>query len=669
MNPLTRQGADDPRLRCAAQEYLAELERGQCPSRADFLARFPDLVEDLPTYLDALDMFHGAAPLLDQPDSEPLLSRQPLGDFRLVRELARGGMGVVYEAVQMSLGRRVALKVLPSASALEPRQLRRFQNEAQAAAQLHHTNIVPVYAVGSDRGVHYYAMQLIEGRNLSDVLDEMRAGKKTGPKTATEEPSPEPDAATPPMAALTTQRAARSPEYFRTVARLAAHAAEALEHAHQFGIVHRDIKPGNLMLDGDGEIWITDFGLAQFRQGQAVTRTGDVVGTLRYMSPEQAGGQRALLDGRTDIYSIGATLYEMLTLQPIFAEMEQARLLKRILHDEPVPPRTVTPAVPPELETIVLKAVAKAPEDRYASAAELADDLHRFLEHRPILARRPTAVQRLRKWGRRHPSLVVAAAILLVIVSIVSVASAALINVEKSAKEAAFQRERDRAEEAENRFRLARRSVDEMIQISEQELAGKPHFDSVRRRLLDAALIYYQEFIDQRRDNPAAQEELRETKARVQKIIGDLALLQGAAQIRLLGEPAVLDDLDLTDSQRATVNEFTAEVERKRFESFGDFRRLSPEQRHQQVVKLIRADQVELNRILTAYQRERLSQVALQAQGTAAFHDSDVVARLTLTPEQRERIRGIEAETLMGLFDPNRPPDFQAVAAKLTNRE
>ncbi|HEX5271330.1 MAG TPA: serine/threonine-protein kinase, partial [Gemmataceae bacterium] len=365
--------AEDPRLIRAAQEYLAELEAGRRPRRREFAARYPEIADALMPYLDALDLFQSASPrsaatttggrrpAADAPPAEPL------GDFRIEREIGRGGMGVVYEAVQMSLGRRVALKVLPFAAALDAKQLQRFQNEAQAAAQLHHTNIVPVYSVGCERGVHYYAMQLIDGHNLADLIARMRPDETEAPAPAA--------ATTGAAAALSTQRATRSSGFYRTAARLAAQAAEALEHAHQVGVIHRDVKPANLMVDVRGNLWVTDFGLAQFHNRAGLTRTGDLLGTLRYMSPEQAAGQGAPLDPRTDVYSLGATLYELLTLEPLFGGADHVRLLREILYDEPKPPRAIDRSIPPELETIVLKAVSKNPSERYATARDFADDL------------------------------------------------------------------------------------------------------------------------------------------------------------------------------------------------------------------------------------------------------------------------------------------------------
>src|SRR3989440_631642 len=250
-------------------------------------------------------------------------------------------MGVVYEAHQTSLNRRVALKVLPFAAALDPKQLQRFQNEAHAAAQLHHTNIVPVFGVGSERGVHYYAMQFIDGQTLAAVISERRAlalpdrGEKPGslPGDATG-----PYVATPPVAALSTERPAGDRAFFRAAARFGVQAAEALEHAHQLGVVHRDIKPANLLVDARGNLWITDFGLAHCQSQAGLTMTGDLVGTLRYMSPEQALAKRVIIDHRTDIYSLGATLYELMTLEPIFAGRDRQELLRQIAFDEPTRP-------------------------------------------------------------------------------------------------------------------------------------------------------------------------------------------------------------------------------------------------------------------------------------------------------------------------------------------
>jgi hypothetical protein len=382
----------------------ARLQAGEPPDLTAVLRDHPEHAGELVKLLPAL----GALNDLSPPDADRPADRPPpevLGDFRLVREVGRGGMGVVYEAEQVSLGRRVALKVLPLAATLDPRQLERFRHEARAAALLQHPHIVPVYAVGSDRGVHYYAMQFIEGRTLAEAVRGSRAARP-GPPGGT---TPGPGAETP--------RPVGSPPDCKAAARLAARAAEALEHAHQMGVVHRDVKPANLLLDTKGELWVTDFGLALLPDHPGLTVTGDLVGTLRYMSPEQAAGRPGLVDHRADVYSLGATLYELLTLEPAVPGDDRADVLRRIAHEEPVPPRRLNPAVPADLETVTLKALAKSRDERYQTARDFADDLGRFLDGRPVHARRVTRLQRAYKWAGRHPRLVntfVAAAAVLV---------------------------------------------------------------------------------------------------------------------------------------------------------------------------------------------------------------------------------------------------------------
>jgi tetratricopeptide (TPR) repeat protein len=375
-----------------------------------------------------------------------------LGDFRLLREIGKGGMGVVYEAEQVSLRRRVALKVLPFAGMLDQRQLLRFQNEARAAACLHHAHIVPVYFVGCERGVHFYAMQLVHGSNLADLIRDLRQQDGHEPKAQTPAASgneegnattayaspmtpASPAAETAPVAILSTVGPSRRREFYRTVARLGIEAAEALDHAHQTGVVHRDVKPANLLLDGSGHLWVTDFGLAQFTSDVHLTVSGDLVGTVRYMSPEQALAQRVVIDHRTDVYSLGATLYELLTLRPAFGGNNREELLRQIAFEEPVAPRRLARQVPVELETVVLKAMAKNPAERYATARALADDLGRFLRDEPIQARRPSLTQRARKWARRHRAGVTAAGVCLLGILLSVVGSVGWVLGDRSARQ------------------------------------------------------------------------------------------------------------------------------------------------------------------------------------------------------------------------------------------
>jgi serine/threonine protein kinase/Flp pilus assembly protein TadD len=416
-------------------EFLERLGRGEQPEVEEYARLYPQLAAILRHMLPAVQVIHSSTATPPQRTPHPATEVEPgspLGDFRIVGEVGRGGMGIVFEAVQISLGRRVALKVLPFAAALDDRQLQRFKNEAQAAAHLQHPSIVPVYYVGCEGGVHFYAMQFIEGRTLAEVIAELRSGveDRGSRKIADRGSLGGEEQATAVGAAASTELLGLDPRssildprssFFRTVAHLGVQAAEALEHAHQEGIIHRDIKPANLLMDTKGHLWITDFGLARLQNETCLTLSGDLVGTLRYMSPEQALGHPAAVDQRTDVYSLGATLYELLSLCPLFDSRDRQQLLHQIAYEEPRPPRWLNPGVPVELEVIVLKALDKEATARYGTAGELADDLRRYLEDLPICARRPTRIERARKWARRHlPVVWSAAAALLVTLAVLA---------------------------------------------------------------------------------------------------------------------------------------------------------------------------------------------------------------------------------------------------------
>lgn len=662
---------DDPRLLPIVREYLARLEAGEEPTVDEYVAQHPDLAEALRTCLEGLDLVHRSVKT-DRPpvvslaassvDPPPFLA-DPLGDFRIVRELGRGGMGVVYEALQTSLGRRVALKVLPFTATLQPRQLQRFLNEAQAAAHLHHPHIVPVFAVGCDRGVHYYAMQLIDGMSLAELLTRLRrdagwpdvsggtaeaATISAGAATSASVPAEVRINETMNVfsSRLSTERTAGRSDFFQTVARIGKQAAEALAYAHELGIVHRDIKPANLMIDGRGQVWVTDFGLAQVRSGAELTQTGDLLGTLRYMSPEQVQGDRALLDQRTDIYSLGATLYELATLQPPFIGANRETLLRQVLHEEPVAPRMLNSAQPIELETIIMKALSKSSADRYASAQDLADDLQRFLDHKPILAQRPTLWDRGRKWARRHPAAVIAAALLMAALSLGLGIHNRLIAREQTRTSEALHRERDRAIESERRFKQARQAVDLLIEIGEEELADKPHMNSTRKRLLEAALVYYQDFIAQSDEDPQTQQELAAVESRVKRILHELSLVYSLSQVMLIAAPDVQSDLRVSEEQRQDLTAFLRDAETQRDALFAQ-PWTTVEERQRQFVTLAETLTERLRQILTGAQRDRLQQIALQEQGLFAFQEPDVVKALALTPEQRRQIREIGFATLL----------------------
>jgi serine/threonine protein kinase len=449
IRPVTDHGSG---LENLLEEFAGRLEAGEAVDVSAFAEAHPEHAEQLrrvlPTMLVLADLGRsasagGAAPPSTGSDSEAAPGM--LGDFRTIREVGRGGMGIVYEAEQLSLGRRVALKVLPFAATMDPRQLQRFHNEARAAAGLHHTNIVPVYGVGNERGVHYYAMQFIEGRTLADSIAQERHGSPSQVATLAEGGAA---ATTEPPAAKVTSAAHRDTAYFRRVAEWGIQAAEALDCAHALGVVHRDIKPGNLLLDGTGRLWVTDFGLAQVQNDARLTMTGDLVGTLRYMSPEQALAKRVVIDHRTDVYSLGATLYELLTLQPPYPGNDRQELLRQIAFEDARAPRRVNKGIPAELEVIVLKAMEKNPADHYATAQALADDLRRYLMHEPIRARRSSLLQRARKKVLRHPGVAVTAAIAVFVGLLLGVAGLAVNNWMVRREQVKTQNALDRAEQA-----------------------------------------------------------------------------------------------------------------------------------------------------------------------------------------------------------------------------
>lgn len=346
-------------------EYLGQLKSGKAPDRATLLAAHPDLAEQLADCLAGLEFIHTAS---KSPETRPPLS---IGDFRIIREVGQGGMGAVYEAEQISLRRRVALKILRFSGVSDPDAIKRFQREAETVARLHHTHIVPIFAVGSERGVNYFAMQFIDGQSLDQVLRD-RSG-----------------------------RGERLP--CETVAEWGLQAAEALAHAHGRGVIHRDVKPSNLLLDADeSRIWLTDFGLAKKLDDVTLSLTGALLGTPRYMSPEQATATHHQIDHRTDIYSLGATLYELLTGKALFRGESPHQVISQILTTEPDPPRRHRPDLPRDLETILMKCLSKDARQRYNSAAQLADDLRAFLDGRPIAARRAGLIERTGRWIKRQ---------------------------------------------------------------------------------------------------------------------------------------------------------------------------------------------------------------------------------------------------------------------------
>jgi serine/threonine protein kinase/WD40 repeat protein len=442
-----------------AESFVGRLRRGERPSIQEYVDRFPELAAGIRELFPTLAMLEQAGGDEGRSVSAPFAPPIPrqLGEYQVIRELGRGGMGVVYEAEHATMRRRVALKILPAATALDATHLRRFHHEARAAGRLHHTNIVPVFEVGLDQGLHYYAMQYIEGQSLDLVIDALRRLRSvttegssstldtparddplaqsvarslfsgqfaSGPGSRwenAEEPGAgenagagDPSPRSPPrtvsgsgspgmLSTLHESSHVSGPRdgYFQRVARIGLQVADALAHSHSQGVLHRDIKPSNLILDSQGVVWVTDFGLAK-HDNDNLTRTGDLVGTLRYMAPERMNGQG---DARSDIYGVGLTLYELCTLRPAFDHPDRAQVLRQIMNSEPPSPRKLVQRMPHDLETIILKSIDKQPSRRYPSAEKLAEDLRLFLADRPIAARRASMVERTWRFCRRNPYL------------------------------------------------------------------------------------------------------------------------------------------------------------------------------------------------------------------------------------------------------------------------
>jgi tRNA A-37 threonylcarbamoyl transferase component Bud32 len=484
-----------------ADEFARRYREGERPSLKEYVDRYPDLADEIRELFPALAHLGEAEEVLhrDAPDVGPRPHLRQVGDYRIVREIGRGGMGVVYEAEQVSLGRRVALKLLPRQASSDRIVLERFRREARAAARLHHTNIVPIYEVGQDGDVRFYAMQFIQGQGLDTVIAELRrlrdqvnprssdgsaemagrshrsrgphprkdlegtqlgegvevspvlqsilnggfdpggrcpdpvgaapsrsagvrveATRPAGP-TATElyeasvpapplasaESSSPSSAVLPGGTQLSSVEAGRR-AFCRSLAHIGRQVAGGLAYSHARGVIHRDIKPSNLLLDTAGVVWIADFGLAKGDE-EGLTQSGDILGTLRYMAPERFRGEG---DARVDVYALGLTLYELITLRPGFDSTDRLKLIEQIKTEDPERPRAIDPRIPRDLETIVLKAIEKDPKARYQTAEEMGEDLRRFLADEPIKARQVGAAERYWRWARRNPVIAVLGGVL-----------------------------------------------------------------------------------------------------------------------------------------------------------------------------------------------------------------------------------------------------------------
>ncbi len=379
-------GDREERLDRILAEYLEAVRAGRAPSRRELLRLHPDLAADIEKFLCAEEKLGDLAlPLRATFAISPgLAPGASLGDYDLEAEIARGGMGVVYRARHRRLKREVALKTLLAGASASDSARRRFRREAEVIAGLEHPNIVPIYEVGESEGHPFFAMRLMEGGSLAE------------------------------------RRGVAPPDY-RGLARLVETVARAVHYAHQRGILHRDLKPANILLDSRGEPQVTDFGLAALLESESgLTRTGETLGTPAYMAPEQAAGCSRDVSTATDVYSLGAILYDLLAHRPPFREETVFRTLQAVVEKVPAPPRSVRPDVPRDLEVVCLKCLEKEPGRRYESAQALADDLQRFHRGEAILARRAGTAERFWTWCRRNPTAIAVVAVLLAAAGVAS---------------------------------------------------------------------------------------------------------------------------------------------------------------------------------------------------------------------------------------------------------
>ena len=493
-----------------AEDFLARYRRGERPSGNDienYAQQFPEIGDQVAEVIQVLLLMENlGAESADADGNASIPIPEKLGEYRIVRELGRGGMGVVYEAIQAELGRRVALKVLPAVSLLKSSQLERFRREAMAAARLHHTNIVPVFGVGVQDGVHYYAMQLIEGQSLDYVLKDIRRQRSVG---GSKETARDGGAVTSPTAISGNSN---QQEFARAVARIGQQIADALEHAHSQGMLHRDVKPSNIILDQEGRAWLSDFGMALLDDSEPLTGSGDVVGTLRYMAPERFKGQS---DARSDVYSLGLTLYELLTAKSPVFDVDRAKLIHQVLNEVPPAPRTIDPTVPRDLETIVLKAICKEPAHRYSSAADLGDDLGRFLADRPPTARRLRRWERAWRWVQRNRALTCMATVAFATLLL----GLGMTFTQWQRAERNIVVAKRQTDHAQKSYQAARKTVDGLFDaFSGDSLAAESMPLALRKYLLGLAVENHRELIALSDDDAESQAELARSYLRIAEL-------------------------------------------------------------------------------------------------------------------------------------------------------
>lgn len=537
-----------PDLEQIADEFINQIRNGEKPEVSSYAKRYPELASEIEEFFPAIAALEGGK-YADQPHGKVSLGAstpERLGDFKIVREIGRGGMGVVYEAIQESLNRRVALKLLPRHSLLEEKQLRRFRREAELTASLHHTNIVPVFGVGENSGFHYYVMQLIEGVGLDELtqkivitaadsdLRQTAAGNNSLTQAGSDTSLSDSDdsqiilqneSTPPPKAGPEFEKYVGSPQ---KIAALGIQAANALQYAHDRGILHRDIKPGNLLLDGDGLLCITDFGLARAAEQNDLSKSTDMAGTLGYMAPEMFRGETCR---QSDIYGLGITLYELLAKCPAINRTSRHTMIDQITRGSITPLRRINPEIPRDLETIIQKAIIADTKHRYQQASELADDLNRFLENRPIRARRVTLFEHLWRWSRRNPAIASLSGLAVSLMLLLGITLAVGFESER--------RERKRAETSSQLAtaaldRVFNRFVPSRAQSTESNTSATIYSEPVLSRESADLLAGMVQFYEQLAESTGSQREFQIKAANAQHKVGDIHRRLGDYQSALV---------------------------------------------------------------------------------------------------------------------------------------